>query len=125
MNFATKKFLEELAALLFTFNQHFQKLGWVPLAVTGAVEFAPFLTWIKEDETRAKRWTALTAIDDEASAAAAKANVVEALRLSKDYYNGLFLLYRDYDKAVEAVYRAQSQKSATPQKELELAGVGV
>lgn len=123
MSFAMKKFREELAALLFTFNQHYQKFGWAPLAVTGAVQFPSFIEWTTADAARAKAWSALNDLDSEAASAAAKANVVEALKLSRDYYNGLYLLWRDYDKAVEAAYRAQYRKSSAPQAEMELAEV--
>ena len=123
MNFAVKKFNEELAALLFTFNQHFQKLAWAALAGAGAVEFTPFLEWIKSDAARSTAWAALNSLDSEAAAAAAKANVVDARRLAREYYNGLFILYRDYDKAVEEAYRANYRRDISA-RELELTGVG-
>ncbi len=121
MTFAKQSFREELAAMLFTFNVHFQKLGWVPLAVTGAVKFIPFLAWIKEDKKRAANFLAINALDEEASAAAAQANVVAARELAEQYFNGLFRLYRDYDKAVEAAYRSQCRKDGEPKQEFALA----
>lgn len=116
MTFSEQSFREELAAMLHTFNVHFQKLGWAPLAVTGAVKFIPFLGWIKEDEKRSSDFMAINTLDEESAAAAAQANVVAARELAKQYYNGLFLLYRDYDKAVEAAYRAECRKNGAPQE---------
>lgn len=120
MTFAEMSFREELTGMLFQFNEHFQKLGWVPLAVTGDVVFIPFLEWIKEDEKRAADFLVLNAFDEESAAAAAKANVVAARECAKQYYNGLFRLYREYDKAVEAAYRLACKKEGAPQKELPL-----
>ncbi len=124
MTFAEQSFREELAAMLYTFNGHFQKLVWVPLAVTEVVIFISFLEWIKEDEKRAADFVAINALDEQSSAAAAQANVVAARELAKQYFNGLFRFYREYDKAVEAAYRSQFRKDGEPKQELALARVG-
>lgn len=102
MSFALNKFQQELSTLFFTFNQHYKKLAWVALVATGAVESIPFAAWVKEDEGRRQRWEKLNAIESEASAAASAGKVTDALVLSKEYYNALYLIYRDYDKAIEA-----------------------
>lgn len=124
MTFAEQSFREELAAMLFTFNVHFQKLGWVPLAVTGAVKFTSFLAWIKEDKKRTADFLTINVLDEEASAAVAQANVVAARELAEQYFNGLFRLYRDYDKAIETAYRAECRKNGAPQEGLALAREG-
>lgn len=111
MTFAEISFREECVGMLEQFNGHFQKLGWIPLAATGAILFVPFLDWIKEDEKRAADYLAINALDEESAAAAAQANVVAARECAKQYYNGLYRLYRDYDKAVEDAYRAPYRAS--------------